>query len=132
MRRVVHDRSQAGIDDNLTDVGNEIDMRLSGTKMTVEVENVTGGSTLDKFVIYAKDHPDGEWYSLLEDSDFTTLVGSLLLPRCTTLKPNTLAAGTLAHFELWVTCWGLKFAARSSAASPTCTVNVKLSIVTEI
>lgn len=67
-----------------------------------EVAN-TGEDALAGFAIQLKDHPDGEWYSLLADADFASTAISIKL-FSSTAGPQDLAGDGKAHVILNVGC----------------------------
>jgi hypothetical protein len=82
----------------------------SWTGLNIEVENIAGGSALNSFVIKVQDHPGGEFYNFLGDTDFDR--DDLINMRYSTATgPHELPAGQKAHvhvlinsahaFQLW-------------------------------
>lgn len=63
--------------------------------LNLEVAN-TGEDTLAAFSILVRDHPNGEWYELLADTDFASTAISIKLFSSTT-GPHELAGDGKAH-----------------------------------
>ena len=80
----------------------EMDGLFAGTFLNIEVKNVgqaPNNATLNHFKIQLQDHVSGDWYDYLSDTDFQSLVNPNVL-FCTTVIPQTLAAGAQAHVHV--------------------------------
>ena len=80
----------------------EMDGLFAGTFLNVEVKNVgvnPNNASLNHFKVQLQDHVSGDWYDYLSDTDFQSLVNPNVL-FCTTVIPQTLAAGAQAHVHV--------------------------------
>jgi hypothetical protein len=80
----------------------EMDGLFAGTFLNVEVKNVgvnPNNASLNHFKVQLQDHVSGDWYDYLSDTDFQSLVNPNVL-FCTTVIPQTLAAGAQAHVQV--------------------------------
>lgn len=85
--------------------------------VNVEVENV-GAQAFSDLRVQVKDHPGGEWYTLLSGSDFAT-VDEINLRDAT--GANTLAgSSTKAHLNLFINgAWAMRLDAKVASSTTT-------------
>ena len=80
----------------------EMDGLFAGTFLNIEISNVgvnPNNAALNHFKIQLQDHVSGDWYDYLTDTDLQSLVNPNVL-FCTTVIPQTLAAGAQAHVHV--------------------------------
>ena len=108
----------------------EIDTLYAGKFLNVEISNVGAGGTnaaLNHFKIQLRDHVSGDWYDYLTDADFQSLVNPNVL-FCTTVLPQTLAAGAQAHVHVRINA-AASVRLQASVAAGTGTITTYASAV---
>ena len=70
----------------------------SGSLLNFEIDN-TGGTTVNHFMVLLQDHPSGEWYSYLSDTDFDATNNSNMRYASPT-GPHEVVGGTKAHASI--------------------------------
>lgn len=94
-----------------------------GVYANLEIANAAGGATVT-IVIQARDHADGEWYTLLSGTDFAN--ASDTMPFCSSaLAAGTLATDTKAHIHLNLRAAESLRIRATGSASPSSTVTVR-------
>jgi hypothetical protein len=107
----------------------ELDGLFAGTFLNIEVSNVgvnPNNAALNHFKVQLRDHVSGDWYDYLTDSDFQSLVNPNVL-FCTTVIPQTLAAGAQAHMHIRIN-GAASVRLQASVASGTGTITTFASV----
>ena len=125
---------QAVMAENVTVTGGyvtlaEIDGLFAGTFLNIEVKNVgqaPNNAALNHFKVQLQDHVSGDWYDYLSDTDFQSLVSPNVL-FCTTVIPQTLAAGAQAHVHVRINA-AASVRIQASVAAGTGTVTTFASV----
>lgn len=98
----------------------------AGRYLNIEFENVGGGSANDvaDFKLQLKDHPEGEWYDYLSDTDWDAVTLNAML-FATTTGPHEVTSGDVAHAHVDIhAAYGVKFVANCAQGEDT-TVRLK-------
>jgi hypothetical protein len=107
----------------------EMDGLYAGSLLNIEVSNVgisPNNAAMNHFKVQLRDHVSGDWYDYLSDSDFQSLVNPNVL-FCTTVIPQTLAAGAQAHMHIRINA-AASVRVQASVASGTGTITAYATV----